>query len=67
MVLDILGMAYAETSDFTNAAICARNALDFAKTAQLKETAALQIRWELYQRQQPWHESFRATNIPAGK
>ena len=64
MVFDVLGMALAETGDFTNAQACAQNALDLATAARLP-AAAIQHRLELYQNHQPWHESFRAAPVPA--
>jgi len=64
MVLDTLGMAYAETGDFINAQICAQNALELAEVAKLKNIAAIRQRLELYKNRQPWRESFRATNAP---
>jgi protein O-mannosyl-transferase len=65
MVLDALGMAYAATDDFTNAQSSALNAADLAAAANLKDLPAIRQRLELYQRGQPWRESFRATNAPA--
>ena len=64
MVFDALGMACAEIGDFTNAQICAQNALKIATAAQMKNLEPLQQRLELYKNQQPWRESFRATNAP---
>ena len=64
MVLDILGMAFAENGDFTNAVNCAQNALTLANVVQMKNTGSLQARLKLYQNQQPWRESFRTTNAP---
>jgi tetratricopeptide (TPR) repeat protein len=64
-VLDALGMAFAETGDFTNAQTCAQNALDLATAAQMKNTEQLRQRLELYKNHQPWRESFRSTNAPA--
>ena len=64
MVLDILGMAFAATGDFTNARLCAQNALDLAAAAQMKDLDPLQKRRDLYKNHQPWLESFRATNAP---
>jgi tetratricopeptide (TPR) repeat protein len=64
MVFDILGMAFAENGDFTNAVNCAQNALGFANAMQMKNTGPLQTRLELYKNKQPWRESFRATNAP---
>jgi tetratricopeptide (TPR) repeat protein len=67
MVFDALGMALAETGDFTNALTCAQNALDLATAAQMKNLEPIQKRLALYQARQPWRESFRATNAPAAK
>jgi tetratricopeptide (TPR) repeat protein len=64
LVLDILGMAFAETGDFTNAVACARQAQELAQMAKLKDLEAIQLRLELYKKGQPWRESFRATNAP---
>ncbi len=64
VVFDILGMALAETGDFTNAVVCAQNALTLATAAELKNTEQIQQRLELYQKNLPWRESFRATNAP---
>ena len=64
MTLDALGMAYAETGDFTNAQACAQNVLDLAAQAAMKDTGLVQRRLELYKNQQPWRELFRATNAP---
>ena len=63
-VFDILGMALAESGDFTNAVTCAQNALDLANLAKMKKLEPLQRRVELYKQNQPWRESFRATNAP---
>ena len=62
MVYDILGMAFAASGDFTNAQTCAKNALDLATSAQMKNTEPIQQRLELYQKNQPWRESFSETN-----
>ena len=64
LVWDIVGMAYAENGDFSNAVACAQNALVVAGAAQLENTAPLQMRLELYQHKRPWRESFQATNAP---
>jgi len=64
-VFDILGMAFAANGDFTNAVTCAQNALDLATAAQMKGTAQLQERLDLYKKNQPWRESFLATNTPS--
>ena len=65
MVFDVLGMALAESGDFTNAQVCAQNALDLATAAGLKNTDQIRQRLDLYQTHQPWRESFRSTNLPA--
>jgi tetratricopeptide (TPR) repeat protein len=64
-VLDALGMACAETGDFTNALEVTQRAIDLATTAQMKKIEPLQQRLQLYQNHQPWRESFLATNAPA--
>lgn len=64
MAIDALGMACAETGDFTNAQIHAQKVLDLAADAQMTNLAPMQKRLELYQNRQPWRESFRATNAP---
>jgi len=64
-VFDALGMALAATGDFTNAIISAQNALEFAPPANLKMTGHLRERLELYQKHEPWLESFSGTNAPA--
>ena len=63
-VLDALGMAYAETGDFTNATDVTQKALDLANAANLKKIEPIQQRLELYKNHQPWRESFLATNVP---
>jgi len=65
VILDALGMAFAENGDYTNAVACAQSALELARAARMKETNAIQQRLELYQMNQPWRESFLATNLPA--
>jgi tetratricopeptide (TPR) repeat protein len=64
MVFDILGMTLASNGDFTNAIICAQNALDLATANQMKNTDQISQRLVLYKKQQPWRESFRATTTP---
>jgi tetratricopeptide (TPR) repeat protein len=64
MVFDILGMALSNTGDFTNAAVCAQNALDLATANQMKNTDQISERLQLYKNHQPWRESFLATNSP---
>ena len=61
MVFDILGMALAASGDFTNAVTCAQNALEIAASAQMKKTEPIQARLELYKKNLPWRESFRAS------
>jgi tetratricopeptide (TPR) repeat protein len=61
---DVLGMACAANGDFTNAAICAQNALTLAQAAHLRNTEEIQQRLDLYKNHRPWLESFRATNAP---
>jgi tetratricopeptide (TPR) repeat protein len=63
-VFDVLGMAFAATGDFSNAVICAQNALEFLPTATPASAEPIQRRLELYQKGQPWRESFLATNAP---
>jgi len=63
-VLDALGMACAETGDYTNALEVTQRALDLAKAAKMKKLEPLQQRLELYKNHQPWRESFLATNAP---
>ncbi len=65
VVLDYLGMAFAANGDFSNAVRCVQSALTVAALAQMPNTGAMQPRLELYQLNQPWRESFRATNSPA--
>ncbi|MGA2281783.1 MAG: tetratricopeptide repeat protein [Verrucomicrobiota bacterium] len=64
IVLDVLGMACAETGDFTNAQEVTQRALDLARAAKMKKLEPLQQRLELYKNHQPWRESFLATNTP---
>jgi tetratricopeptide (TPR) repeat protein len=66
LVFDILGMAFAENGDFTNAQNCAQNALDLANAAKMKKLESIQQRLELYKNHRPWRESFLATNAPPG-
>ncbi len=64
VVLDILGMAYANSGDFSNATVCAKQAVDLANAAQLPAAGDMQKRWAQYNSGQPWRESFRSTNAP---
>ncbi len=63
-VLDALGMACAETGDFTNAQEVTQRAIDLATAARMKKLEPLQQRLQLYKNHQPWRESFLATNAP---
>jgi tetratricopeptide (TPR) repeat protein len=63
-VLDVLGMACAETGDFTNALEVTQRAIDLAIAARMKKLEPLQQRLELYKHHQPWRESFLFTNTP---
>ena len=62
--LDALGMACAETGDFTNALEVTQRAFDLATAAKMKKLEPLQQRLELYKNHQPWRESFLSTNTP---
>jgi tetratricopeptide (TPR) repeat protein len=63
-VLDALGMACAETGDFTNAQEVTQRAVDLATAAQMKKIEPLQQQLQRYKNHQPWRESFLATNPP---
>jgi tetratricopeptide (TPR) repeat protein len=63
-VLDALGMACAETGDFTNAQEVTQRAIDLATAAKMKKLEPLQQRLQLYKNHRPWRESFLATNTP---
>jgi tetratricopeptide (TPR) repeat protein len=63
-VLDALGMACAETGDFTNALEVTQRAFDLATAAKMSKLEPLQQRLQLYKNHQPWRESFLATNSP---
>jgi tetratricopeptide (TPR) repeat protein len=65
LTLDALGMAFAETGDFTNAIEATQKAFDIATAAQMKKLEPLEQRLQLYKNHQPWRESFLATNAPA--
>ncbi len=64
-VFDVLGMALAETGDFTDARTCAQSALQLAIKTGLASANEIKSRLELYEKNQPWRESFRMTNISA--
>jgi tetratricopeptide (TPR) repeat protein len=61
LVKDALGMAYAESGQFDEAQKAAGDAIRVATAAGMKpETiAAMRERLELYQKHEPWRESFR--------
>jgi predicted Zn-dependent protease len=63
-VLDVLGMACAEAGRFADASAATQKAIDLATAAKLTNLEELQQRLEQYQKNQPWRESFRATNAP---
>jgi len=63
-VLDALGMAWAETGDFTNALAVTQKALDLAITDKMKNLEGIQQRLQLYKNHQAWRESFLFTNAP---
>jgi tetratricopeptide (TPR) repeat protein len=64
-VLDALGMAFAETGDFTNAQEVTQTAIDLATAAHMKKIESMQQRLQLYKSHRAWSESFLATNAPA--
>jgi len=61
-VLDILGMAFAETGDFTNAQLAASKAIQRATVAKVQDLEPWRQRLKHYQEHQPWRESFLLTN-----
>jgi len=59
LVLDTLAMAEAETGQFASALKHQQQAIDLARNQGLTEdAAAMQARLGLYQKHQPWRESF---------
>ena len=65
-------MALADRGDFNNARTCAQNALQLATQTGLVSTNEIRLRLELYEKNQPWRESFRfsgasVTNQPDSK
>lgn len=64
-VLDALGMAFAETRDFTNALTTAHAALELAETGKLQSAVKIRERITLYQRGQPWREPLLLPNPEA--
>lgn len=65
-VLDVLGMAYAEAGRYDDAQQAARDALEVAAALNTRGVEPIQQRLELYKHHQPWRQTFRATNAPAG-
>jgi tetratricopeptide (TPR) repeat protein len=63
-VLEVLGMACAETGDFTNAIEVTKKAFDIASAAKMKNIGPMQQQLQLYKNHQPWRESFLSTNAP---
>jgi tetratricopeptide (TPR) repeat protein len=63
-VLDALGMACAETGDFTNALEVTQRAIDIATAIKMKNIGPFHQRLELYKNHRPWRESFLFTNAP---
>jgi len=60
VVLDTLAMAYAETGRFDDAVQTGQAAVNLARQAGLMgDVAVMQQRLDLYQKHQPWRESFR--------
>jgi tetratricopeptide (TPR) repeat protein len=66
-ILDVLGMAYAAAGDFGEAEKAAKKALAAAQAAKLRGLDGLEKRLSLYQKHQPWIETFGATNAPSGE
>jgi Flp pilus assembly protein TadD len=64
VILDALGMALAENGDYTNAVTCAQNAFNIALASGMNNTNAIRVRLELYQKNQPWRESFKLVPAP---
>jgi tetratricopeptide (TPR) repeat protein len=64
-VIEALGMAYAETGDYSNAVEAAKTVVGLATATKMKNLEPMQQRLQLYENHQPWRESFLATNMPA--
>jgi Flp pilus assembly protein TadD len=60
LVEDVLAMAQAETGQFADAQNTVSNAIQLATAAGMKPQtiADMQGRWALYQKHEPWRESF---------
>jgi len=67
LVLDALGMAFAETGDFTNATAVAQNALDIANAVKMKNIEEIQKHLDSFINHQPWHQSFITNDLSAQK
>lgn len=67
LVLDILAMAQAANGDYTNAITTAQTALDLATSAQMSNLDPIRQRLDLYHKNLPWQESFRAPVVPTTK
>jgi Flp pilus assembly protein TadD len=63
-VLDVLGMAYAEAGDFSNAQATAFTAIQLAASAGMTNIESWRQRLDLYKKSQPWRESFLSTRTP---
>jgi Flp pilus assembly protein TadD len=66
-VLDVLGMAYAETGDFSNAQATASTAIQLATKTGMTNIEPWGARLDLYKKGQPWRESFWSTNASSIK
>ena len=62
LVLDVLGMAYAEVGQFDAAQKAVTSAISLATGAGMKNETikAMQGRLELYEKHEPWRETFQA-------
>jgi tetratricopeptide (TPR) repeat protein len=60
-ILDVLGMAFAETGDFDNAQQAVHRALDLAAGVKPDQLTPLWQRLARYQAHQPWRQSFKST------
>jgi Flp pilus assembly protein TadD len=68
-VEDVLGMAYAETGQFEDAQKAVQNGIRIATGIGMNPDtiAGMQLRLELYQKHQPWRESFLLSNTNSAK
>ncbi|HTR41834.1 MAG TPA: tetratricopeptide repeat protein, partial [Pseudomonadales bacterium] len=69
LVEDVLAMAQAEAGQFDDAQTTVSNAIQLATAAGMKPgtIADMQKRWQLYQKHQPWQESFLLSNTNSAK